>query len=113
MAINIKQINQFQLKYLRMAGFLEYIQQVKNIVKTYRDSGEAGVSQLPDKVEAAYTPFVSGVAAMAPVIGGDSVIGCRNVRRPMIVSDPNVTLARSPSARWHRADKSVRGERLR
>ena len=64
MAINIKQINQFQLKYLRMAGFLEYIQQVKNIVKTYRDSGEAGVSQLPDKVEAAYTPFVSGVAAM-------------------------------------------------
>ena len=68
MAINIKQINQFQLKYLRMAGFLEYIQQVKNIVKTYRDSGEAGVSQLPDKVEAAYTPFVSGVAAMAPAV---------------------------------------------
>ena len=64
MAINIKQINQFQLKYLRMAGFLEYVQQVLKIVKTYRDSGEAGVSQLPEKVEAAYTPFASGVTAM-------------------------------------------------
>ena len=62
--MNIKQIDNFKLKVLRMAGFLEYIQQVKNIVKTYRDSGEAGVSQLPEKVEAAYTPFVSGVTAM-------------------------------------------------
>ena len=47
-----------------MAGFLEFVQQVLKIVKDYRDSGEAGVSQLPAKVEAAYTPFVSGVAAM-------------------------------------------------
>ena len=47
-----------------MAGFLEFVQQVLNIVKTYRDSGEAGVSQLPAKVEAAYTPFASGVASM-------------------------------------------------
>ena len=45
-----------------MAGFLEFVQQVLNIVKTYRDSGEAGVSQLPAKVEAAYTPFASGIA---------------------------------------------------
>ena len=50
--MNIKQIVNFQLKYLRMAGFLEFVQQVLNIVKTYRDSGEAGVSQLPAKVEA-------------------------------------------------------------
>ena len=64
MAINIKQIIQFQLKYLRMAAFLEFVQQVKNIVKTYRDSGEEGVSQLPEKVEAAYTPFVTGVTSM-------------------------------------------------
>ena len=62
--MNVKQIDNFKLKVLRMAGFLEYIQQVKNIVKTYRDSGEAGVSQLPEKVEAAYTPFVAGVTAM-------------------------------------------------
>ena len=47
-----------------MAGFLEFVQQVKNIVMTYRDSGEAGVSQLPAKVEAAYTPFVSRIEAM-------------------------------------------------
>ena len=53
-----------QLKALRMAGFLEFVQQVLNIVKTYRDSGEAGVSQLPAKVEAAYTPFASGIAVM-------------------------------------------------
>jgi hypothetical protein len=62
--MNIKQIVNFQLKYLRMAGFLEFVQQVLNIVKTYRDSGEAGVSQLPAKVEAAYTPFASGIAVM-------------------------------------------------
>ena len=62
--MNIKQIVNFQLKYLRMAGFLEFVQQVLNIVKTYRDSGEAGVSQLPSKVEAAYTPFASGIAVM-------------------------------------------------
>ena len=58
----IKQIVIFQLKALRMAGFLEFVQQVLNIVRTYRDSGEAGVSQLPAKVEAAYTPFEAGVA---------------------------------------------------
>ena len=62
--MNIKQIVNFQLKYLRMAGFLEFVQQVLNIVKTYRDSGEAGVSQMPAKVEAAYTPFASGIAVM-------------------------------------------------
>ena len=62
--MNIKQIVIFQLKSLRMAGFLEFVQQVLNIVKTYRDSGEAGVSQLPAKVEAAYTPFASGIAVM-------------------------------------------------
>ena len=62
--MNIKQIVNFQLKYLRMAGFLEFVQQVLNIVKTYRDSGEQGVSQLPAKVEAAYTPFASGIAVM-------------------------------------------------
>ena len=64
MALTIKQIVNFQLKYLRMAGFLEFVQQVLNIVKTYRDSGEQGVSQLPAKVEAAYTPFASGIAVM-------------------------------------------------
>ena len=62
--MNIKQIVSFQLRVLRMAGFLEFVQQVKNIVTTFRDSGEQGVSQLPEKVEAAYTPFVAGVERM-------------------------------------------------
>ena len=62
--MNIKQIGIFQLKVLRMAGFLEFVQRVLDIVKTYRYSGEAGVSQLPAKVEAAYRPFASGVEAM-------------------------------------------------
>ena len=62
--MNVKQIDNFKLKVLRMAGFLEYVQQVLKIVKDYRDSGEAGVSQLPAKVEAVYTPFASGVAAV-------------------------------------------------
>jgi hypothetical protein len=62
--MNIKQIVIFQLKVLRMAGFLEFVQQVLNIVKTYRDSGEAGVSQLPAKVEAAYSPFAASIVAM-------------------------------------------------
>ena len=62
--MNIKQIKNFQLRVLRMAGFLEFVQQVKNIVTAFRDSGEAGVSQLPEKVEAAYTPFVAGVERM-------------------------------------------------
>ena len=64
MALNIKQITTFQLKVLRIAGFLEFIQQVEKIVKTYRDAGEEGQSQLPVKVEAVYTPFVTGVAAV-------------------------------------------------
>ena len=62
--MNIKQIVSFQLRVLRMAGFLEFVQQVKNIVTAFRDSGEQGVSQLPAKVEAAYTPFVAGVERM-------------------------------------------------
>ena len=62
--MNVKQIDNFKLKVLRMAGFLEFVQQVLKIVKDYRDSGEAGVSQLPAKVEAAYTPFASSIVVM-------------------------------------------------
>ena len=61
---SIKQIVNFHLKALRIAGFLEYLQQVAKLVKDYRDSGEEGQSQLPAKVEAVYTPFVAGVTAV-------------------------------------------------
>ena len=64
MALNIKQIVTFQLKVLRIAGFLEYVQQVVKLVKAFRNSGEQGVSQLPTKVEAVYTPFVMAVTGV-------------------------------------------------
>ena len=64
MVFSIKQISNFQLRVLRMAGFLEFMLQVKNIVMAFRNSGEPGMSQLPEKVEAAYTPFVDSVSQM-------------------------------------------------
>ena len=64
MSLNIKQISNFQLKSLRIAGFIEYIQQAAKLFKTFRESGEEGQSQLPVKVEAVYTPFVTGVTAV-------------------------------------------------
>ena len=64
MSLNIKQISNFQLKSLRIAGFIEYIQQAAKLFKTFRESGEEGQSQLPEKVEAVYTPFVTGVTAV-------------------------------------------------
>ena len=64
MAVNIKQIVTFQLKALRIAGFIEYMQQVVNLMRAFRNTGEDGQSALPPKVEAVYTPFVHGVSAV-------------------------------------------------
>ena len=61
---SIKQIVNFQLKVLRMAGFVEYVQQVAKLVKDFRDSGEEGQSQLPTKVEPVYTSFKDSVTAV-------------------------------------------------
>ena len=61
---NIKQIENFKSKYLRMAGFVEYVQQVLKLFKDFRDSGEEGVSQLPNKVEPVYTSFKDRVTAV-------------------------------------------------
>ena len=61
---SIKQIVYFQLKVLRMAGFVEYVQQVAKLVKDFRDSGEEGQSQLPVKVEPVYTSFKDSVTAV-------------------------------------------------
>ena len=46
---SIKQIVNFQLKVLRMAGFVEYVQQVAKLFTDFRNSGEQGQSQLPVK----------------------------------------------------------------
>ena len=61
---NIKQIEDFKSKYLRMAGFVEYVQQVAKLFKDFRDSGEEGVSQLPVKVEPVYTSYKDSVTAV-------------------------------------------------
>jgi hypothetical protein len=61
---NIKQIETFQSKYLRMAGFVEFVQQVLKLFTEFRDSGEQGVSQLPTKVETVYTSFSGSVTAV-------------------------------------------------
>ena len=61
---NIKQIENFKSKYLRMAGFVEYVQQVLKLFKDFRDSGEEGQSQLPNKVEPVYTSFKDSVTAV-------------------------------------------------
>ena len=61
---SIKQIVNFQLKVLRMAGFVEYVQQVAKLFKDFRDSGEEGVSQLPNKVEPVYTSYKDSVTAV-------------------------------------------------
>ena len=55
MAVNIKQIVTFQLKALRIAGFIEYMQQVVNLMRAFRNTGEDGQSALPPKVEAVST----------------------------------------------------------
>ena len=61
---NIKQIENFKSKYLRMAGFVEYVQQVLKLITDFRNSGEEGQSQLPVKVEPVYTSYKDSVTAV-------------------------------------------------
>ena len=60
----IKQIEEFKSKYLRMAGFVEYVQQVLKLFTDFRNSGEEGQSQLPVKVEPVYTSYKDSVTAV-------------------------------------------------
>ena len=61
---SIKQIEDFKSKYLRMAGFVEYVQQVLKLFTDFRNSGEEGQSQLPVKVEPVYTSYKDSVTAV-------------------------------------------------
>ena len=61
---NIKQIGNFKSKYLRMAGFVEYVQQVLKLFTDFRNSGEEGVSELPAKVEPVYTSYKDSVQVL-------------------------------------------------
>ena len=60
----IKQIEDFKSKYLRMAGFVEFVQQALKLFTDFRNSGEEGVSQLPTKVESVYTSYKDNVTAV-------------------------------------------------
>lgn len=64
MALSIKQINAFNLVVLRIAAFLEYLQQVEKLFKTFRNRDNDGKSRLPEKVDAVFGPFVSAVGAV-------------------------------------------------
>ena len=61
---NIKQIETFQSKYLRMAGFVEFVQQVLKLFTDFRNSGQEGVSELPAKVDPVYTSYKDSVTAV-------------------------------------------------
>ena len=61
---SIKQIEDFKSKYLRMAVFVEYVQQVLKLFTDFRNSGEEGQSQLPVKVEPVYTSYKDSVTAV-------------------------------------------------
>ena len=61
---SIKQIETFQSKYLRMAGFVEFVQQVLKLFTDFRNSGQEGVSELPAKVDPIYTSYKDSVQAV-------------------------------------------------
>lgn len=64
MALKIKQINAFNLVVLRIAGFIEYVEQVDKLFKEFRDTSGNGHNPLPTKAEAFYTAFVQAVGRL-------------------------------------------------
>ena len=64
MALKIKQINAFNLVVLRIAGFVEYVEQVDKLFKEFRDTGGNGQSPLPAKAEVSYTAFAQAVSLL-------------------------------------------------
>lgn len=64
MALNIKQINAFNLVVLRIAGFIEYVEQVDKLFKAFRDTGGNGHNPLPPKAEAFYKAFAQAVSRL-------------------------------------------------
>lgn len=64
MALKIKQINAFNLVVLRIAGFIEYVEQVNKLFKEFRDTSGDGNNPLPAKAEAFYTAFAQAVSRL-------------------------------------------------
>ena len=64
MAINIKQIDFFRLTVMRIAGFLEYLQQFVKLVRAFAYSEGSAQSNLPAKVQPYFTALASAVGAV-------------------------------------------------
>lgn len=62
MAISIKQIQAFNLVVMRIAGFLEYLQQFVKLVRAYAYTEGSAQSKLPAKVQPYFTALASAVA---------------------------------------------------
>ena len=63
-ALTRKQINIFKLSVLRIAAFLEYLQQVLKLVRAYAFTEGVAESKLPAIVQPYFTAFAKGVAAV-------------------------------------------------
>lgn len=64
MAISIKQIQAFNLVVMRIAGFLEYLQQFVKLVRAYAYTEGSAQSKLPAKVQPFFTALASAVAGV-------------------------------------------------
>lgn len=64
MAISIKQIQAFNLVVMRIAGFLEYLQQFVKLVRAYAYTEGSAQSKLPAKVLPFFTALASAVAGV-------------------------------------------------
>ena len=62
--INIKQIQSFKLVTMRVAGFLEYLQQFVKIIRAFAYTEGSAESKLPAKVQPYFTSLASAVAGV-------------------------------------------------
>ena len=62
--INIKQIQSFKLVVMRIAGFLEYLQQFVKLIRAYAYTECSAQSKLPAKVQPFFTALASAVAGV-------------------------------------------------
>ena len=64
MALSIKQIDFFRLTVMRIAGFLEYLQQFVKLVRAFAYTEGKAESKLPARVQPYFTALASAVAGV-------------------------------------------------
>lgn len=64
MALNIKQIDFFRLSVMRIAGFLEYLQQFVKLVRAFAFTEGSAQNKLPAKVQPFFTSLNGAVGAV-------------------------------------------------